>query len=197
MKFISIVTFITLSVFIFISCSSPVYVQRDESANLAKYRTYAWVESQSNENDNNNSGRSSKGFQDMAIHNSVNLQLSKEGWREVTENPDVLVSHDILVERSTQRESSPVYSQPFTRYYYNPWARRWGSIYYPSQFMGYDTYESPVREATITISLMDARNDKTIWQGWTTEELNNRKITESEINKAVKNIFKKFDKEMK
>jgi uncharacterized protein DUF4136 len=193
MKIVRLINFLIVSSIILAACSSPVYVQKDESANLAKYKTYMWVETRSEQNDN----VSKTAFADMSIHNAVNAQLSREGWREVSDNPDVLVSHDILVQHSTQTQSSPVYTQPLVRYYYNPWARRWGSIYYPSQFMGYDTYETPVREATITVTFVDARTDKPIWQGWTTEELNGRKITDSEISKAVKNIFKKFDKELR
>ena len=174
-----------------IGCSSPVYVQKDVSANLAKYRTYMWVETQRDENDKR---ANASAFAEAAIHNAANAELEKRGWREVTRDPDVLLSYDILVHRSTQTQSDPVYTQPFSRVYYNPWARRWGTIYYPSQFMGYDTYETPVREGTLTVTMMDANNDKPVWQAWTTQELNSRKMTDVEASKAVKKIFRKLDK---
>ena len=47
------------------------------------------------------------------------------GWHEVADNPDALISYDILVERSTEQRSDPVYSQPFTRSYYNQFTKRW------------------------------------------------------------------------
>lgn len=175
-------------------CSNPVYVQRDESANLAKIRTYAWVDTHRAKDDNTPKAFA---YADNDIRNAVNMELSNRGWREVNDNPDVLISHDILVERSSQQVSSPVYSQPFERYYYNPWFHRWGVVYYPSQFWGYDTQNVPVREGTVTITMMDPNTDKTIWQAWTTETLNNRRISNTEITNAVHDIFKKFDKEAK
>ena len=68
--------------------------------------------------------------------------------------------------------------------------RRWSPIYYPSQFVGYQTYETPVREGTITITMVDAQTDKKIWQGWTTERLANSGLTDIDAKKSVRNIFK-------
>ncbi|HWJ90973.1 MAG TPA: DUF4136 domain-containing protein [Flavisolibacter sp.] len=170
-------------------CSNPVYVQSDESVNLAKYKTYMWVQTRSNQDDN----RNVTAFADQNVRSAVNAQLAKEGWTEVNQNPDALVSYDILVERSNQQQSDPVYSQPFSRIYYNPYTRRWGTLYYPSQFMGYDTYTVPVHEATLTITMMDPNTDKSLWQAWTTETMHDRKFTTDEINKGVRKIFKKFN----
>lgn len=50
-----------------------------------------------------------------------------------------------------------------------------------------------IREGTITISMIDTRTDKTVWQGWTTDEVNSRNLTSKEIQNSVKSIFKKFD----
>jgi hypothetical protein len=173
-----------------IGCSSPVHVQKDESVNLANYKTYMWVDTRANENDNSERGSA---YADISVHNSVNAELSKMGWREVSDNPDALVSYDVLVERSSEQRSDPVYSQPFTRTYFNRFTRRWNTIYYPSRFVGYDTYQVPVKEGTVTISLMDAKTDKTIWQGWTTENMNYARLTDDEISRSVRNIFNKFD----
>ena len=171
-------------------CSSPVYVQKDDTVNLNNYHTYMWVDTRASENDNSTRATA---YADLSVKNAVNAELNKLGWREVNSDPDALVSYDILVERSVEQRSDPVYSQPFTRMYYNPFARRWSTIYYPSQFLGYQNYQVPVKEGTITISIMDSQNDKVIWQGWTTENLNYSRITSEEIDKSVRNIFNKFD----
>jgi hypothetical protein len=140
------------------SCAATVHVERDQTADLSQYKTYQWVETRTNQNDNS----SITAFGDEAIHTAVQQELSQRGWREVTENPDVLITHDVLVERTTTQQSDPVYTQPFTRAFYNPYARRWGTLYYPSRFIGYDTYTVPVREGTITLTVLDAKTDKTI-----------------------------------
>jgi hypothetical protein len=171
-------------------CSTPVHVQKDDTVNLSNYKTYMWVDTRANEND---STQRASAYADISVHNSVNAELRKLGWQEVSDNPDALVGYDVLVERTSEQRSDPVYSQPFTRSYYNRFTRRWNTIYYPSQFLGYDTYRVPVKEGTVTISLMDAKTDKTIWQGWTTENLNYSQLTDDEISRSVRNIFNKFD----
>jgi hypothetical protein len=186
-KFLGLVALVGIST---VSCKSPVYVQKDESVNLRNYHTYSWVETRANENDNS---KRATAYADISVRNAVNAELAKQGWREVSNNPDVLLSYDVLVERSTEQQSDPVYSRSFTRMYYNPYTRRWGTIYYPSQFVGYQTYEVPVKEGTITITMTDARTDKVVWQAWTTERLNYSRLTADEISKSVRNIFNKFD----
>ena len=86
-----------------------------------------------------------------------------------------------------------MYSQPYSRLYYNPYTRRYSTIYYPSQFLGYDRDERRVKEGTVTISMIDTRTDKTVWQGWSTDEVDGRNVSSKEAEAAVKSIFKKFD----
>jgi len=149
-----------------------------------------WVDTRDDENDNK---PRKSAFADKAMHTALNEELAKKGWRETSNNPDVLVSYDILVERSIDQRQEPVYTRPMTRVYYNPYFRRYGTIYYPSQFVGYETYQEPVRDGTVTITIMDANTDKPVWQGWTTERLDHVKITDKEISRSVKNIMKKFN----
>ncbi len=171
-------------------CSSPVHVQQDDNANLSNYRTYMWVDTRYSETDNRQRPVS---YADITVRNAANAELKKAGWSEVAYNPDVLVSYDVLVEKTTARQSDPVYSESYTRAYYNPRTRRWSTIYYPSQFLGYNNYDVPVKEGTITITLTDANTDKIVWQGWTSDELNYSRLTEDEIDRNVKNIFAKLD----
>jgi len=181
-----------LSGFLLAGCASVVHVERDETANLNSYRTYAWVETKDAAGDSSTAVRVSD-LTERRIRDAVNTQLEKTGWKASKTKPDVLLSYDIHVDRGMKEDSRPVYSNPYTRYFYNPYSRRWNSIYYPSQFLGYDSRPMSVREGTITISLIDARTEKTVWQGWTTEEVNSRNLTSKEIQAAVKNIFRKFD----
>ncbi len=189
MKKVFIILSITSLLLFLFGCSTPAYVQKDDSINLSNYKKYMWVNTSSGENDKSERATA---FADIGIHNAVNAELNnKWGWKEVSDNPDILLSYDVLVERNTETTREPVYSQSMTRYYYNPYTRRWATIYYPAQFQGYDVYETPVRVGTVTITMVDAKTDKNIWQGWTTERLNGSRITDTEIKKSVKNIFNK------
>jgi hypothetical protein len=168
-------------------CSTPVHVEKDAGADFSHYRSFAWL--------SENNGKKSKAndLEDKAVYDAVSKELQKSNWREVITNPDVLISYDVLIERSTRRESNPVYSPATSRLYFNPYTRRYGTIFYPSQFLGYNDYNVPVREGTVTITVTDAKTDKTIWQGWTTDEVNSRHLTSREINSSIKSIFRKFD----
>lgn len=194
MKKIRIMIVPVVLALLFQACSSPVYVQKDNGANFSRYKTYMWVTTKKSETDGT---KRAMEFADISVHNAVNSELKSMGWREVSSNPDVLISYDVLVEKTTEQQSDPVYSQPFTRVFYNPYRRHWATIYYPSQFLGYQVYEQPVKEGTVTITMIDASTDKTVWQGWTTETLNYSRITSDEITRSVKNIFRKFDVAMR
>lgn len=187
MKNVKMLVAILALVFISVSCSTPAYVQKDNTVNLSDYKTYMWVDTRANETD---VSKRSMAYADISIHNAVNAELNSRGWKEVNDNPDILMSYDVLVERSVETKSDPVYSQPFTRSYYNPYTKRWSTIYYPSQFQGYQVYDTPVKEGTITITMVDAKTDKSIFQGWTTERLANSGITDTEIKRSVRSIFK-------
>jgi hypothetical protein len=41
--------------------------------------------------------------------------------------------------------------------------------------------------------MIDTKTDKTVWQGWTTDEVNSKNLTSKEIQNSVRSIFKKFD----
>ena len=59
--------------------------------------------------------------------------------------------------------------------------------------MGYENREINTREGTVTITMIDAATEKTVWQGWATDEVDSRRMTSKEIQNSVKAIFRKFD----
>jgi len=178
-------------VFLAAGCASTVHIEKDDKANFSEYKTFAWIdkdgEGKADKNRNND-------LTEQKIRSAISNELERTaGWREVRNRPDVILSYDVLVEKSLKESNDPVYSEPTTRLVYNPYTRRYTRIYYPSQFMGYDRNQREIREGTVTITMIDARTDKTVWQGWTTDEVNNRHLSSKEIQSYVKSIFKKFD----
>ena len=170
-------------VFILASCGSTAHIEKDDNTDFSRYKTFSWADKDDDvKND----------MTEKRIREAVNKELEKAGWRE-SRRPDVVLSYDVLVERSVKESTSPVYSRPYSRLIYNPYSRRYTTLYYPSQFVGYERDERPVREGTVTISMIDARTDKTVWQGWTTDEVNSKNLTNKEIQNSVKSIFRKFD----
>lgn len=175
-------------VFLLASCASTAHIEKDDNTDFTKYKTFAWVEMEGAKKDRKND------LAEQKIREAVNKELEKTaGWRESKKDPDVLLSYDVLVERSVRQESEPVYSNPFTRTFYNPYSRRFYRVYYPSRFVGYDNYDVNTREGTVTISMIDADTEKTVWQGWATDQVGSRHMTTKEIQNSVKTIFRKFD----
>ena len=175
---------LVLPVLLIVSCATPAYVEKDESTDFKRYHTFAWIDKD---------GKNKNAFLDKHVQEAANSKMEKEGWRLDKSNPDVLISYDMLVEKTTKEQSNPVYSQPYSRIFYNPFTRRYGRIFYPSQMLGYDNNTVSVREGTLTITMVDAKTNNTIWQGWTTDEVNSRNVTKKEIQSSVNSIFRKFD----
>lgn len=191
MRFLRFLSVAALSGVLLAGCASVAHVEKDDTVNFNNYHSYTWVEAKDSKSDSAKTRVSD--LTERKIKDAVNAELAKSGWKESKHKPDVLISYDIAVERGVKENTDPVYSQPFTRYVYNPYSRRWISIYYPSEFMGYDRNQRSIKEGTVTVSVIDAKTEKTVWQGWTTDEVNSQNLTTKEIQNAVKSIFKKFD----
>ena len=173
------------------SCASTAHIEKDDNADFKKYKTFSWIDKDGQEEKDQNGN---KDIVETKVREAVNKELEKSaGWRETKNRPDVLLSYDVLVERTVKENNNPVYSRPYSRLVYNPYTRRYTTIYYPSEFLGYERDQRPVKEGTITISMIDARSDRTVWQGWTTDEIDGRHMTSKEIQNSVRSIFKKFD----
>ena len=177
-------------VFLLASCASTAHIEKDDNVDFSRYKSFTWVDK---DGEGKNDHNKNNDLTEQRIRQAVNKELEKTGWKEVKNRPDVLLSYDVLVERGTKTNTNPVYSRPYSRVVYNPYTRRYTTIYYPSQFEGYERDERPVKEGTVTISMIDTKTDKTVWQGWTTDEVNSKNLTTKEIQNSVKSIFRKFD----
>ena len=172
------------------SCGTTAHIEKDDNTDFTKYKTFAWVEKEGKDKKD----RKNSDLTEQKVRDAVSKELEKTaGWRESKSNPDVLLTYDVLVERSIKQQSEPVYSNPFARTFYNPYSRRFYRVYYPSRFMGYDNYDVNTREGTVTISMIDANTEKTVWQGWATDEVGSKNMTSKEIQSSVRAIFRKFD----
>ncbi|HLO82538.1 MAG TPA: DUF4136 domain-containing protein [Chitinophagaceae bacterium] len=165
-------------------CASTAHIEKDPSTDITAYRTFTWM--------NKDSKDKQQDLLDRQLKAIVTDEMEKLGFRENKNKPDMLLEYDVLVERSARTQSESMYSQPAFRQFFNPYTRRWGTIYFPSQYMGTETYQVPVNESTLTLTMVDAKNDKTIWQGWTTNIVDGKHLTSKEIRSSVKAIVKKI-----
>jgi Domain of unknown function (DUF4136) len=172
------------------SCGTTAHIEKDDNADFSRYKSFKWIDK---DGEGKNDASKGNDLTEKRIRDAVNKELEKTGWKETKNRPDVLLSYDVLVERSTTESTNPVYTRSSSRVVFNPYTRRYTTIYYPPQFAGYERDERTIREGTVTISMIDTKTDKTVWQGWTTDEVNSKNLTTKEIQNSVRSIFKKFD----
>lgn len=180
-------------VFLLSGCVQQGYHQKDNSVDFNSISTYAWAEGDGDKNyDTRRPNQNS--LRDTRIMQTVDRYLQGHGWTQNKINPDVYLVFDVVEDQSQQQVTTPVYSQPFNRWYFNPNTRRWVPIYYPSNFMGYNTAVRQVKEGTLTLTMMNPGSDKVIWQGWTTSEIYGRKISDEKIERDVQAIIRELKK---
>ena len=180
-----------LTAFIFTGCGSTAHIEKDNSVDLSTYKTYGWFQ------EKNDSTAILNEIQISNLQNTVKEELEKKGVTESKDLPDLILKHDILVEKTLKEKSDPVYSQSYYRTAYNPYTGRWVNIYYPSRFLGYDRSQYVAREGTLTISMIDSKTDKVVWQGWTVTDVYSSKFSSSELTRAAVTILKQFDNRAK
>lgn len=176
--------------FIITGCGVQSYVEKDPAVDLNNYRTYAWIGDKTGKNKND---KPYKDFQETYLTELISQQLEKNGFVKAKSNPDVLIDYDIMIENAVRENNDPVYSRPFVRYFYNPYTGRINSFYYPSRFVGTNSYDVPYKSGTITINIVDNDSRKLVWQGWAETEVTKRRIAKEDMNKIVKSIFRKLD----
>lgn len=189
MKQFTLLGLSAIFVIVLAGCGPTAHIETSNNANFDQYRSFAWVRAKDDR---------TKGLMEQRIKDAITYELQRSrGWKEDNRDPDVLLSYDVLVERNSRLQSDPMYTWGGYRTFYNPYYRRFYNVYYPSMFMGYDTYEVPTREGTIAITMVDAKTEKTILQGWATDEVDGRRLTGNEADRIVAAIFKKWDAQLK
>jgi hypothetical protein len=178
-----------LLIFGLMGCAVSSHIEVARGVNFSNYKSFGW----NTANGITMSSRANNDIVDDNIKNDISSELEKKGWMETDQNPDVLLDYNVMVEKKVRQQTEPVYSYPYTQYYYNPWRRRGGYFYPPSYLQSYHTYNVPFNEATLTVNMVDAKSNKLIWQGSSQQEVNNKNVTSEEAQAGVKSIFKKLD----
>src|SRR5258705_6128169 len=176
-----------VSTFFFSSCGVTTHVEAAAGVNFNNYKTFGWANGNGEKKED-----ADNGIVDNNIKNAITSQLESKGWTEATQNPDVILDYNVMVEKKVNQVSEPVYSYPYTHYYYNGWRRRRGYMYYPNDLVGYHTYNVPFKEGTLTVNMVDTKTNKLIWQGSAQGDVSNKTVTTGEMQTDVTSIFKKF-----
>ena len=193
-KFFIVLPLAVASALLFTGCAVSTHIESAAGVNFNNYKTFGWV----NGNGEKVEDSADNDIVDNNIKNAISGQLESKGWKETTQNPDVILDYNVMVEKGVRQASAPiynypVYNYPFTHYYYNPWRRRMGYIYYPNNLMRYHTYNIPFKEGVLTVNMIDAKTNQLIWQGSATGDVSSRTVTTQEMATDVKSIFNKYN----
>jgi hypothetical protein len=163
-----------------LGCSSGIKTTSETSkgAELKNYKTYAWMKP---ENPDDESRKDDKMYSGLILQ-LANAELEKKGFKLDAENPDALFAFDTKVEeriKHTQNAyAGPGFGGPgyYGGYYYGPVSG--------GQFVAHET-----TQGMLFIEMYDTKSKKMLWSGSAQKELTRKSNVESDIKKAVKDIF--------
>jgi len=169
------------------SCaSSKVHTDTDPQANLSRYKTFRFTDTDDQAGPNPLYHSS---ILEDAIHREIAMELEKRGIDEDRHNPAMLIAYHTYTEK---KQSS------INNYYpmmYGGWAWRmypWGFAPYPWGY--WDGYQRNYEytEGTLIIDAIDAKTNKLIWRGSISDVINGPADVNRKAIKAVRLIFDKF-----
>src|SRR6267142_771271 len=152
---------VAIAALLFASCGPTSHVEVAQGVDFNNYKTFGWT----NSNGVTKSGRVNNDIVDNNIKNSITTRLESKGWQETEQQPDVLLDYNVTTHKGVRQETDPVYSYPYSGYFYGPWRHRMGYYYNPAFFGGYTTYNVPFKEGTLTVNMVDAKTNKLLWSG--------------------------------
>lgn len=182
-KRISLVLLLTLAALP--AAAQKVYIDYDEDADFASYKTFAWLLTPEV------SLQDSSPLMHSRLKNAIEYQLTTVGMIEDTESPDLYVTYHgesdkkVLVDIDTWGYA-----------YGSPWRRDpyWGG------YRGYAVgpTRATVREydvGTLIIDLYDAKEKQLVWRGTATATIPSKPEKQAKrLDKAVAKLAKKWDR---
>ncbi|WP_428660712.1 DUF4136 domain-containing protein [Runella sp.] len=177
------IAFVTALAIAFASCTT-VKVNRS-SANLAKYKSYAFMEPDVK------AGRNPLYYNDIATQNVeavVDNTLLEKGLQKNEDNPDLLVGYHFFVQQKTRTVTDPA---PF----YGPYMGwgRWGWRGWSPGYWGWGrTRTETYQDGTLVVDMVDARSKKLVWRGSIENAITSPANITERLPKEVNKILEKY-----
>ena len=188
--------FYLLLMVLFTAGCMSVGVQSDyaPNADLAKYKTYAWMPPTDTVRTNLTLNAS--------LMKSINDEMYERGYRLDTAQPDVALMLHTMIETKTEVVETPIYStyhyyRPgvysgfYNRFGYDPF---YGGYYWPGyttvqQVVGYDIETVQYKEGSVVIDMIDTGSKHLVWRGWTENALKAK--LQDDTDDIIDKLFKK------
>jgi hypothetical protein len=180
-----------LSLGVMAGCSKyTVRSVTSETADFTRYRTFAWLPA----GDSTNSFYRNDIAQERLV-DEASKQLQARGLTLNNRRPDLLVKFTARVNNKKQTYREPVYYQPAPEFY-GVYYR--GNRYYYRYRRSFPIYvgdrERTVayKEGTVIIDVIDRKQSKVIWRGWSEGQVSNAQEATNEVRDVVGKIFEKY-----
>jgi len=146
--------------------AQTVQTDYDRSANIARFKTFAFYEQQRRPTD----PLAASPINDRRIHDALHSQLTANGF-SASEHPDFLIAYFVSTKQGLDIQDN-----------------RFGLL----QRRGSINVEQ-VTEGTLVVVFADANTKQEVWRGYATGTINPKDL-EKDVNKAVTKLIQKFVK---
>ena len=196
-----------IAIIFFVGCGvyNSIYSDYDRSADFTKYKTFAWLPDRDTSNMPTNN--------QIIRNNTVNYFshcMGERGMKANVDTPDVLLQ---LVVKSVKKEyttTSPAFdsypSHNFSNPYYYPYpnsyyyrSNNYSNYYNYSSFStggysnhSYTTQKVEYTQSTITLNVIDVKQNKLVWLGTAEGDLYDPAYIEDNLHPAVYDILTNF-----
>ncbi|GAB3493380.1 DUF4136 domain-containing protein [Spirosoma knui] len=171
---------ISLSIYMAVAfgCSPYRIVQNqsDNTATWSAYRTFAFVDT----NRISSTPRDTYQAAMEQVKQAVAAEMTKRGYQQTKDNPDLLVNLGAVVKQKTQTRPTTIYEAP---------------LYTGQRRYSWRSQEVPVgtyQEGTLSLHVVDAQRNALVWDAAVSSVLNKKGVTPQQIGDAVGKVFEKF-----
>ena len=163
-------------------------VDYDRSTDFSKYKTYAWMKSETKVGDN---PKYNSDLINRNIKYAVETEFAKRGIEKTTKSQaDFLIGYHTYTEKK-QQTTSHYGGYPFMPYYGYGWGwRPWGMMPYGAWSNGLRNYT--YTEGTLIIDVVDNQTKELVWRGAVEGDVDNIARLQKKIQKGVEAIIKKY-----
>lgn len=122
--------------------------------------------------------------------------MAVRGYSINVENPDLLILTHTMFQEREEYVRTPVYS---SYSYFGPgfYAGPWYNYYYLGytsipQVVGYDIEKIDYVEGRIVIDIIDRKENKVVWRGWSKGEKDDPKEVQEDLKETIDEIFEEY-----
>ena len=192
-----------------LSSCAPTMVSSDyvKGSDFKVYKSFAWLPKTHQSSDTAVDNQ----IVETNIKNLASGEMKSRGYEVDVNQPDLLLDFYINVANKVDVITTPVYGYAYNyNNYYNGFNRNGynNNMYYnrnsyynnnsyiynnrTQQVVGYNTQDIPYQEGTLTIVIIDRKNNRMVWKGWSVGTVTDEASFEYELPSDIRRLFKQF-----